>query len=86
MSDLPVVSDAEVVEPDEVTYPRLADASRLDMVAWPLGEARFRLAQFINEYPGYAEEGARALGYIDLAESIIKNAPHRTYGDYGHTA
>lgn len=86
MSEIEIVEDAELVETDEVIYPSLADLSEIEAVVWPLGEARHRIGNFINKYPGYAEEGARALGYITLAETLIKALRHMTYGDYGHTA
>ena len=86
MSELMRSSPAEIVEAEEVIEPGLGDASEKDAAMWPLKEARYRMAAFIAKYPGYAEEGTRALGYVDLAEAIFKALPHRTYGDYGHTA
>lgn len=85
-NDIEVIEEAELVEADSIQYPALADFSEIEYVAWPLGEARHRAGNFINKYPGYAEEGARALGYITLAETLLKSLEHKTYGDYGHVA
>lgn len=83
---LQIIEEAEIVEVDSIQHPGLCDYSEKGSVVWPLGEARHRIGNFINKYPGYAEEGARALGYITLAETLIEALPHKTYGDYGHTA